>query len=347
MGERPGEATAREPQRMGETQPVAPFDPRASLNILANAASGSHDDGSLREQIAQALLEAGREADVRFCSPGEIEGAAREAAADAHRRNSAVVAVGGDGTLSTVANAAHRADCAMGIVPQGTFNYFGRTHGVPQDALEAMRLLLASTPQPVQVAAVNDRLFLVNASLGLYPDLLEDREAYKARFGRSRMIAFGAAVMTVLRAQRLLDLQLEHESAPRKLRALTLFVGNNRLQLEQVGVAAPAVDDVARPDGRLAAIVLRPIGIPSMLWLMARGAMGSLGAAQDVDHFEFETMRVRASIGYGRRVKVACDGEVEWQRSPLEFRVLPRPLYLLKPDALPAIAPGNDGTLAG
>ena len=37
---------------------------------------------------------------------------------------------------------------------------------------------------PVQVAAVNERIFLVNASVGLYPGLLEDREAYKARFGR-------------------------------------------------------------------------------------------------------------------------------------------------------------------
>ena len=59
----------------------------------------------------------------------------------------------------------------------------------------------APTPKPVQVAGVNDRVFLVNASLGLYPDLLEDREAYKARFGRSRWVAFVAGCATLLRAQ--------------------------------------------------------------------------------------------------------------------------------------------------
>lgn len=307
-----------------------PVDPHARLNVLVNGASGTTDSDALRTSLERALSEAGRGADLRFCGPGEIEAAARDAAADARARSTALVAVGGDGTLSAVANAAHRAGCAMGIVPQGTFNYFGRTHGVPQDAHDAMQLLLASAPQPVQVAAVNDRLFLVNASLGLYPDLLQDREKYKARFGRSRLIAFGAALMTLLGAQRTLALRFEQDGAQRSLRALTLFVGNNRLQLEQVGVDAPSVADVAQADGRLAAIVLRPVGIPTLLMLVARGAMGTLGEAAEVEHFEVEQMRVQASIGYRGRMKVACDGEIVWQRSPIEFKVLPRPLYLLK-----------------
>jgi hypothetical protein len=40
-----------------------------------------------------------------------------------------------------------------------------------------------------------------NASVGLYPDLLEDLEAYKARFGRSRWVALWAASATLLRAK--------------------------------------------------------------------------------------------------------------------------------------------------
>jgi len=95
--------------------------------------------------------------------------------------------------------------------------------------------LLHCKPVPVQVAAVKDRVFLVNASLGLYPDLLEDREAFKARFGRSRWVAFWAACTTLLRAQRRLRVHIEMGNAVRDLQALTLFVGNNRLQLQQLG----------------------------------------------------------------------------------------------------------------
>lgn len=90
-----------------------------------------------------------------------------------------------------------------------TFNYFARTHGIPAHPTEAVRLLLSAEPTPVQVACIHDRVLLVNASLGLYPDLLEDREAYKARFGRSRWVAFLAACATLLRAQRRLRLHIE------------------------------------------------------------------------------------------------------------------------------------------
>ena len=125
-------------------------------------------------------------------------------------RDTAVIAVGGDGSLNTVAQAAHAAGCAMGVIPYGTFNYFARTHGIATEPVAAARQVLQARPVPVQVGAINERIFLVNASLGIYPELLQDREAYKARFGRSRWVAFVAAGATLLRAQR--RLRLHHGS---------------------------------------------------------------------------------------------------------------------------------------
>lgn len=220
----------------------------------------------------------------------------------------------------------------MGVVPQGTFNYFARTHGIPEDPAEAVHALLHSAPAPVQVAGINDRVFLVNASLGLYPELLEDREAYKARFGRSRWVAFVAACATLLRAQRRLRLHIEMGGKVRDMQTLTLFVGNNRLQLQQLG-AEPDDTLAGTPgDGSMAALVLRPIGTLSMIGLMLHGAMGRLGEAAGVERFEFEHLVVRPTLPQGRSgVKVAFDGEVMMMRAPLDFRVLVKPLYLLKP----------------
>ena len=70
-----------------------------------------------------------------------------------------------------------------------------------------MQALLHETAQPVQVGLVNDRVFLVNASLGLYPQLLEDREAWKKRLGRSRLVATGAGLISLLRGYRSLRLR--------------------------------------------------------------------------------------------------------------------------------------------
>lgn len=234
--------------------------------------------------------------------------------------------------LNTMAQAAHAACCAMGVVPQGMFNYFARTHGIPADPAEAVRLLLRSAPAPVKVAGVNDRVFLVNASLGLYPDLLEDREAYKSRFGRSRRVAFLAACATLLRPQRRLRLYIEMGGTVCDLQSLTLFVGNNRLQLQQLGVEPEDTLAGTPGDGSMAAVILRPIGTLSLMGPMLHGAMGRLGEAAGVERFEFEHMVVRPTLTPGRRgVKVAFDGEVTRMRAPLDFRVLDKPLYLLMP----------------
>jgi diacylglycerol kinase family enzyme len=308
------------------------IDPASPLQFVVNAGAGSNDADAKRQVIEAALKAGGRRGDLLFSHSAELARVAQEAAARAIATRTAVVAVGGDGTLNTVARAAHAAGCAMGVVPQGTFNYFARTHGIPADPTEAVNLLLRSTPAPVQVAGINDRIFLVNASVGLYPELLEDREAYKARFGRSRWVAFVAACATLLRAQRRLRLHIEMGDTFRDLQTLTLFVGNNRLQLQQFG-AEPEDTVTGTPGaGSIAALMLRPIGTLSMIRLMLHGAMGTLGEAQSVERFEFHHMVVNPTLAPGRRsVKVAFDGEVTRMRPPLDFRVLAEPLYLLMP----------------
>ncbi len=301
------------------------------LQFVVNAAAGSSDAEAKREVIEAALRAGGRRGDLLFCSPAELTSVSHQAAAKAVASRTAVVAVGGDGTLNTVAQAAHDLGCAMGVIPYGTFNYFARTHGIPAEPAAAARMLLDARPMPVQVAAINNRVFLVNASLGAYPELLRDRETYKARFGRSRWVAFVAACATLLRAQRRLRLHIEMGDAVRDVQTLTLFVGNNRLQLQQFG-AEPEDTLAGTPGhGSMAALMLQPIGTLSMIGLMLHGAMGRLGEAAGVEGFEFQHMVVQPTLAPGRReVVVAFDGEVAHMRAPIDIRVLDKPLYLLQ-----------------
>jgi len=312
--------------------PVPRLDPAAALLFVINASAGAHDIDAKRGVIKAALTARGRKGELLVCGPDNLPRVAAKAAAAAVATNTAVIAVGGDGSLNTVAQAAHVAGCAMGVIRCGTFNYFARTHGIPTEPAAAARMLLDAYPRPVQVAAINDRVFLVNASLGAYPELLQDREAYKARFGRSRWVAFVAACATLLRAQRRLRLHIEMGDTVRDVQTLTLFVGNNRLQLQQFG-AEPEDTLAGTPgDGSMAALMLRPIGTLSMIGLMLHGAMGRLGEAAGVESFEFHRMLVKPSLAPGhKKVVVAFDGEVTRMRSPIDIRVLDKPLYLLQP----------------
>lgn len=175
----------------------------APLFIILNSGSGKHDGEEVRHTIELALFAAGRTFSLfQIDDPDQLQATAEAVVRDARAQGGIVVAAGGDGTINRVAAATLGSGCRFGVIPLGTFNYFSRAHGIPSDVTEACRLLLVSPMVPVQIGMVNDRVFLVNASIGLYPALLEERELAKRRFGRSRWVAFGAALATLLRRHR-------------------------------------------------------------------------------------------------------------------------------------------------
>lgn len=303
--------------------------PAAPLIVLFNPVSGHGDPAETCAAITAACAAAQRPLVLREVrQPSQLASLARDAVGLARRERAVLVAAGGDGTLNTVAQACLGSGCAFGVLPQGTFNYFGRTHGIPTETAEALRVLLHEPPRPVQVGLVNERVFLVNASLGLYPQLLQDREAWKRQLGRSRLVALGAALATLARGHRQLRLVLEADGRSQTLLSPTLFVGNNALQLEQLGLAeARAIDH-----GALAGIAPHPLSRLGLLGLLLRAAAGRLGEAQALQSFTLREMSVHRVRPFGaRRIKVAIDGEIVWLDLPLRFRVLPDALQLIRP----------------
>lgn len=305
---------------------------RMPLEVVLNAASGKHGKGEV-EQRLQALLAASG-VPHRFHvarRPRQLVERVTAAAEAAQRGGGALVVAGGDGTINTVAAQAWRRGLPLGVLPQGTFNYFGRAHGLSQTLDEACETLLAGLRegrvQPVQAGLLNDQLFLVNASLGLYPQVLQDREAFKQRYGRSRLVAAWAALRTALKPHRELLLRLQVGDAPeRAVRTPTLFVGNNPLQMERLGL--PEAERVGHGD--FAVLTLSPIGRMALLKLALLGAMGQLGEADGVHHSTEPALWVEpAGAGRHRPVRVALDGETRWMAPPLHFEVAAQPLWLL------------------
>lgn len=304
---------------------------RGPLFVVLNAGSGRHQGDTQQQVMAQVFSQAGREFEfLHIRDTAEISQIANRAVALAKARRGVVVAAGGDGTISAVAGAVLGSGCPFGVLPEGTFNYFGRDNAIPQDTEAAARALLGASISPVQVGQVNGRVFLVNASVGLYPQLLEDREAWKKKWGRSRFVAFVSGIATLLKWRRQLHLNIESAGQTASLRTPTLFVGNNRLQLARVGIDEKDVKAVEA--GELAGIVVRPIGTLALLGLLLHGMLGRLGDADHISSFSFHHLSVTPKLRKRRkRIKVATDGETVWMQPPLLFQVAAEPLLLLVP----------------
>jgi diacylglycerol kinase family enzyme len=322
--------------RVARRASLPTLSPDTPLFIVFNAAAGKGDKQAAQETIATVLREAGRHHEFFNADcPDNIVTCVQQAIDRAEQHRGAVVVAGGDGTINAAAELTLPTRRPFGLLPQGTFNYTCRTHGIPLDCVEATKALLTARIKPIQVGRVNDRIFLVNASLGLYPQLLEDREASKQKYGRKRSVAFVAGLATMVQYRKRFELELEHDGLHECVRTPTLFVGNNALQLDQVGL--PEVDAVEHR--RLAAVIVRPVGPMAMLGLALCGALGRLHEADNVHDFPFSTMKVRRANNRMDPLKVATDGEICWMKPPLHFRIDPQPLMLM----VPADAANNEG----
>lgn len=314
--------------------PTTPPSPLPPLFIVFDAATGGPDALAASERVAALLRVAAQPHVLHLVRQApELGALAVRAVHEARTARGIVVVAGGDAALNTVAQAVFNAGLPLAVLPLGTCNHFAREHGMPDGLHEAVAALLAARPRAVPVGMVNGRLFLVSASVGLYPRVLLAREAAPARFGRHRLTAMLPRLFTLLRGGGRLTLQLrmtgEAEGHTRVLHARTLFVGHNALQWRMLGLPPPAQ---AVAEGTLAATSLPPLGPLPMLWLALRGAMGRLDGAGGAESFRFQSLTV-APRRRLRHWPVAVDGELHHLPAPLRFEAAPRPLHVWLPPA--------------
>ena len=239
---------------------------------------------------------------------------------------SVVVAAGGDGTVNLVAGLCYRHHVALGILPRGTFNYFARGMNIPADTAEAAKIIMAGHRRQVTVGLLKDHVFLNNASFGLYTRLIRHREQASSSFGRWRIIAALAAAYSLLSRQKLYSVCLQKESGKQYYQTPLVFIGNNTLQLENLGLKAA---ECTRRDN-LAIIVMKKTSRWQTARFIFRGMIRNLRDESKLEescggNFTIETDR--KSIG------VVIDGEIIRCATPLAFSVAKDALEVVVPEA--------------
>jgi diacylglycerol kinase family enzyme len=330
------------PPRLPANDPATPLavvdaEGAARICVIANAASGrnSHD----AEAITRAMAVFGDRAELRYWSTDtdiaeEVDRALRDGF-------DTIVAAGGDGTVMAIASAMMGKDAAMAVLPLGTFNYFARGLGLPEDPEAAARLILQGGHHRIAVATVNGQVFLNNASLGVYPSILKERETTYARFGRHRIAAYWSVVKTFLRFQRPMKVVLTADGVETRLRSPLIFVARSAYQLDYFGLkGGDAISNdafalfVARDRGRA--------GLFRLAWRLIRRQLRPGDG--------LELIRAR-DITISTRQKsplIAFDGEKSRMRSPLTFRIQTEALTIIAPenpipDAEGTAPEGNSG----
>jgi diacylglycerol kinase family enzyme len=293
------------------------------IAIVLKAGSGAHappDPDALRRTFAAHGVAAEVFRRDAGASLADVVSAALAANPDC------LVAAGGDGTVNAAAAAALDHGLPFGVLPLGTLNHFARDLEIPDDIDAAAGAiadaLAASRERIVDVATVNGRLFLNNASLGLYATMVVDRERQQRRLGRGKWSALLRATLAALREPEAFEVAIEADGRTLRRRTPFVFVGNNDYIVQGPEAGRRASLD----DGLLSVYVLHPRTAGGLLWLALRTLLLGTSGARDLDVFVTRSLEVHARAP---RLPVARDGEVGDLGTPIRFAVRPRALRVL------------------
>jgi diacylglycerol kinase family enzyme len=290
------------------------------ITVLLNAASGTGAAPAARAEIERLLAEAGHQARVELAAGERLPELARKAVEGGA---DAVLAGGGDGTISGVAGALAGTEVPLGVLPLGTLNHFARDLGIPLGLADAIGVILAGVVTPIDVGEVNGHVFLNNSSIGVYPRVLRLRERYRQR-GRSKWIAAFWAILAVLRRHSFMGVRVEADGETIVRRTPFVFVGNNAYRME--GLSAGSRDSLT--DGRLVIYMMNAGGRRSLLWLAWNVLIGRTRQLTELE--ERSVLEAQIELRRGG-IQLALDGEVIEERGPLAYRVRPGALRVFTP----------------
>jgi diacylglycerol kinase family enzyme len=283
---------------------------QARVEVILNAGSGASGAEELRRLISEQFTARGVEARVRLVKGGKQLAAAARRAAEGEA--GCVVAAGGDGTVNAVASALMDTGKSLGVLPVGTFNYFAKSLGIPLDVEGAVGNVAAGHVAEVDVGEVNGRLFINNASIGLYPGIIRQREQEYRRWGRSQLVAYAAVARALFQRSPFMGVSLWAGGQELSARTPLIFVGANRYQIEEFDL--PGGECLAR--GELAVYVARPTGWAGLLRLALQALLRRLRGERSLHLMCAGEARVETRR---RRIPVALDGEVLNLETPLHF----------------------------
>ncbi|HEX5258317.1 MAG TPA: diacylglycerol kinase family protein [Sphingomicrobium sp.] len=294
-----------------------------SVPVLLNRDGGAlAADPKLADKVREALESAGLKAEVELLSGGDC---AVRCQAIAEAREPLLIVGGGDGTISAAASALAGTDTLLGILPLGTLNHFARDLGIPTDVGEAARLIAAGKDRRVDIGEMNDRVFINNSAIGLYPLMVVDRDLQRRLLGRSKRLAMiVASLRTLVRFNHhRLTLTVNEERTGRVDTPL-LFVGNNDYRID---IGAPGKRE-ALDRGELCVLVMRK---KTRRGLVAASIRAFLGRSRSDDMVRLERVeRLRVSAPRPQ-LAVSLDGEVIRAEPPLEYKIRKRALRVIAP----------------
>lgn len=264
----------------------------------------------LSSALESRFAECGHQLQLQLVEGDKMIPALKEAASNPDVET--IVAGGGDGTISAAAGIIAGTDKALAVLPGGNMNLFARTLGIPLDLDAAITALGHGRRAQADIAYANDRPFIHEFSLGLHPEMIEerDKQKYGSRIGKilGGLRSLSGVLMKPPRIRVRLD---DDKGQQRAILTPALAVSNNPFGEGHL----PYADSV--DSGELGIYILNSVSVGDIASVTARVPFGQW---RDMPQMEFFTAR-EITLNRRRWFKAAVDGELVRMKTPIRIRI--------------------------
>jgi diacylglycerol kinase family enzyme len=310
-----------------------------SLLVLINAGAGTVKKAgadTFSRQVREGMAERGVKADVVVVNGAELKARAKAFAevpnAPPGDRPKTLIVGGGDGTINTAAAVCASSELVLGLLPLGTLNHFAKDLGIPVELDGALDVIAAGNVRVVDAGEVNGRLFVNNSSIGIYPFLVDERDAEQKQHKVGKLVALAPALFRTLRSASWHRITITTDgpdsSQHGTRRTPCLFVGNNAYDLTALGKRSSLTA------GKLCVFIVRRStwwGVLTLPFKIAfQRTLGHLDPERDIELLEVSGLSISS---HRLRLRIAIDGETVHEKSPLVYRSRPGALRVLAPAA--------------
>ncbi|WP_375452496.1 diacylglycerol/lipid kinase family protein [uncultured Devosia sp.] len=290
----------------------------------------NRDGGTLRTMDldvfstqAQAIFHRhGHELECRVVKGRRVEATLRQAAQTPGI--DAILAGGGDGTISTAAGIAYSSGVPLGVLPAGTMNLFARALGMPLTLPEALEAIAGGMVGAVDIATANDRPFVHQFGVGVHARLVRIRErmSYSSRVGK--MLASLRAIGSTVINPPEFAAEVHTDQGVEVLKVAGIAVSNNPLGDGHI----PHAD---RLDAALLGVyVAAPMSTSAMAKLAFDVLLGTWRASPMVSENEVTELTLRFP-SRKRGAKAVIDGELIGLDRVVILKVHPQALKVMLP----------------
>ena len=293
-----------------------------SACLIYNPVAGQGDSEQDLATI-KSILEPEFDLDIQFTTK-EVDGGelARQAV---QNHAEIVIASGGDGTVSAVAEALIRTDIPLGAIARGTANAFANALNIPDTIEAACQVIVDGATRKVDAAECNGKPMILLAGIGFEAETVDDADRQtKNRLG---MLAYVLSGLKQLKDFEKFETTIETDNKIITVKANAITIAN---AAPPTSILAQGTAGVIYDDGLLDVTIITPQNRASAIaisyHLLQTASNDEAAEREDIGYLRTKWVKVTTDPPQ----KIVLDGEIIGE-TPIEAKCIPGGLTVFAP----------------